>query len=235
MAAPTYVQDAESTYNSAGAAKATTSFTISAGDYVVDLLGTEAGDTDFGAPTNTLSLTFTELEEVGSGTSTAGGTGAASGAAGSGATGTVTSNVTAGASGSRHHGHTALTFSGSDGFGAAESITDSADSAATLGITTTQANSAIAVIVTDWNAADRSAPTWSQVNGANPTVVTYYRDSARYTVNVFYYADAGSVGAKTVGYTNTDARSVIIAIEVLGTAGGGETPAPILVMPRRRI
>lgn len=134
-------------------------------------------------------------------------------------------------SGAPPWGFTALRFSGSDGFGA--SAKTNVDGAApSLDITTQQDNSAIVVMVGDWNAVDGSSRTWRTVNGITPTAANslervYARDAVNYTVYVAYYSDAGTAGTKTVGLSApTGQKYSIIAIEVKGTASGGGPAAP---------
>lgn len=129
-------------------------------------------------------------------------------------------------------GFTAARFSGSEGIGAAESaVVD--DAAPTLNITTTQANSALFVIVGDWEANDGTTRTWNTVNGFTPTAgngqeLVYFRDSAAYAVYVAYYPDAGAVGVKTVGLSAPGGQDyTIAAVEIKGTAGPPPSPGSL--------
>lgn len=118
-----------------------------------------------------------------------------------------------------------LTWSGSDGVGA--STKNNGTDGPTLNITTTADNSAIAVIVADWNAVDGATRTWRTVNGIAPTAAnghekTYFRDASNYTVFGAVYPDAGAAGVKTVGLSapSTGVKYTIIAVEIKGTASG---------------
>lgn len=126
-------------------------------------------------------------------------------------------------------GFTALRFSGSDGFGASAK-TNVASGAPSLSITTTGANSAIAVFVADWNAADGTSRTWRAVNSVTPTAGNgyervYFRNSAAVTFYAAYYPDAGAAGAKTVGLSAPSGQKyAIVAVEILGTTAVATLP-----------
>jgi hypothetical protein len=125
-------------------------------------------------------------------------------------------------------GGTILSFSASDGFGATQSA--NATGAPSLSITTTQANSAIAVAVIDWNAVDGSSRTWRNVNGL-PTEIHYQLVSGAVGIYIAYYPDAGAIGAKTVGLTAPGGQQYSIAArEILGTAAAATAPP----VPTRR-
>jgi hypothetical protein len=104
---------------------------------------------------------------------------------------------------------------GSDGVGA--SAQDVGSGTPSLGITTTYANSALAVVSTDWNANNGASRVWLQVNGASPVEQAYFYNATYMTAYAAYYADAGSVGAKTVGLSAPAAQQYeIVAVEVRG-------------------
>lgn len=117
-----------------------------------------------------------------------------------------------------------LTFSGSDGVGASSKSNGSGGP--TLNITTTADNSAICVIVADWNAASGATRTWRTVNSIAPSAgngheKTYFTDGANYSVYGAVYPDAGTAGVKTVGLSApTGMKYTIIAVEIKGTASG---------------
>lgn len=118
-----------------------------------------------------------------------------------------------------------LTFSGSDGIGASSKTNGTGGPS--LAITTQAANSAICVIVADWNAASGTTRTWRTVNGNTPTAgngqeKTYYTDGTNYTVYAAVYPDAGAAGLKTVGLSApTGMKYTVIAVEIKGAAAGG--------------
>ena len=138
---------------------------------------------------------------------------------------------------------TVVRFSGSNGIGATPAGVAEADNAsASLDITTTGANSAVVVFIGDWDAADGTSRTWLTVNSITPTAgngfeLTYFRDSANYSVYVAYYPDTGAMGVKSVGLSApTGANKYsIVAVEVLGTAGASLPPLAVNVDPARSI
>jgi hypothetical protein len=77
------------------------------------------------------------------------------------------------------------------------------------------------------------------VNGITPTAGNalerlYFRDSVRYTAYDGYWSDAGAAGANSYGLSAPSAQDyAVIAVEVKGTAGGGATLPPTLVMAQR--
>jgi hypothetical protein len=234
MAAPTFVQEAETVFNTSTTPKTTATITSTAvGDVLVSLACAENGNATALAPTLS-GETWVAQEE-----------GGVSGVsceidartciiASSGSSETV--SVAATGAGSDWWGANVLQFTGSDGVGAAESAF-AGSGAPSLAITTTQDNSAIAVVVADFNAVDGASRTWRAVNGTTPTAAngferTYFRDASHYTLYIAYYPDAGTAGAKTVGLTAPTGQTYsIAAIEVKGTAAGGApTPKKLAIL-----
>ncbi len=119
-----------------------------------------------------------------------------------------------------YFGGNSVIFSGSSGIGAS-AINNGASGTPSVSITTTQANSAIVVIATDWNAATGSQTFTSSGGAGSPTALTGFPgDNSHYGVAIAYYADAGSAGAKTVGMSApTGQKWTIAAVEVKGSAG----------------
>lgn len=119
-------------------------------------------------------------------------------------------------------GGNVVRFSGTDGVGAS-AINNGSSGTPSVSITTTQANSAIVVIATDWNASTGTQTFTSSGGAGSPTALTgYVGDNNHYGVAIAYYADAGAVGSKTVGMSDpTNQKWVIIAVEVKGTVSGG--------------
>lgn len=210
MAAPTYITHTATTWNTNDTPK-TADVAVQSGDIIVDLAAVESGTGTLGSPSGG-SLTWTDRTSQ---TTSDSFCGARIGTAP--ATSATTVTVSRARTGSQFYwGHDALVFRGSDGVGAVAS-TDDGGSAASLAITTQYANSAIVVIIADWNAADGTTRTWRQVNGASPTEIVYVRYSAYYVVYVAYYADAGAAGSKTVGLTApTGMKPATHAIEIRG-------------------
>lgn len=124
-------------------------------------------------------------------------------------------------------GFIAARFAGSSGVGAAEQ-THVSSGAPSLNITTTGDNSALLVMVTDWNAGDGTSRTWRAVNGFTPDTtegeLVYFRDSAAYTVYVAYYPDTGTSGSVcTTGLSApTGQKYSIVAIEIVGGSTSGD-------------
>jgi len=228
MAAPTFVQEAETAWNTSTTPKTTATITSTAvSDVLVSLAAAENGNASALAPTLT-GETWVAQEEGG-----VSGTSCEIDArtciiASSGSSETV--SVAATGAGADWWGANVLQFTASDGIGAAESAF-AGSGAPSLAITTTQDNSAIAVIVADFNAIDGASRTWRTVNGTAPTAAngferTYFRDASHYTLYVAYYPDAGTAGAKTVGLSAPAGQTYsIAAIEVKGAAAGGGAAA----------
>lgn len=127
-----------------------------------------------------------------------------------------------------------LTWSGSDGIGA--SAKSNGTGAPSLTFSTLHDNSAVAVLVADWNAVN-TARTWRTVNGLTPTAgngmeKSYFADGTNYTVYAAVYTDCGTAGSKQFGLSApTGQKYTMVAVEIRGTAVAGATSAP----PRRRL
>jgi len=107
-------------------------------------------------------------------------------------------------------------FRGHGGVGATNS--DTGDGAPLLSLTTLGDSSAVAVASADWNSVDGSTRTWR----AGITGKDYFRDAAAYAAYMGLAADTLSAGIKTEGLTApTGQHYSIVAIEVLGSGGGG--------------
>lgn len=126
-------------------------------------------------------------------------------------------------------GFTCLVFRSSNGIGASNSARNSTGTPS-VGLTTTQDNSALVVFNGDWNAANGSSRTWLTVNSITPTngnglETTYAYVPSRWTAYGAYYNDAGAAGSVTVGLSAPSGQQwTILAVEVLGTS----PTAPIL-------
>jgi hypothetical protein len=113
------------------------------------------------------------------------------------------------------YGGNVLTFRGSAGVGA--SAKTNSTGAPSLSLTTTAASSAIIVANADWNAVDGASRTW-RTGAGTLSEVSYFRDSAQYTLYAGYHADAGAAGSKTLGLTApTGQKYAIVAVEVQGS------------------
>ena len=140
---------------------------------------------------------------------------------------TITVTFTSNAS--YRFGGNVIRFSGASGIGAS-SKANAYSGSPSVSITTTQANSAIVVIVGDWNARSGTQTFTSNGGAGNPTLLTGYPgDNTYYGVAIAYYPDAGTAGAKTVGMSApTGQQWAIIAVEVKGTAGATGSLPPRL-------
>lgn len=225
MAAPTYIQEAETAFNSDTTPKGSGNFTTVTGDVVVAVSVMEDTNDSPLSATGT-NVTLASQQEF----TTSGdfcGAEISAGVVASGGT-TSVSFAKTGATGPWFGGN-ALTFRSSDGIGA--SAQGSGSGAPTLNLVTTQDNSAIVVCVGDWNAADGSSRTWRTVNSITPSSgngleLTYFRDASHYTAYIAYYSDAGAAGSKTVGLSAPGGQKyTILAFEVLGTGGSTGTLA----------
>jgi|SRR3990172_2023412 len=223
MAAPTFIQEAETVWNTSTSPKDSGNFTTQTSDVVVacQLMEDSDGIDDTITATGT-NVTLTSQQEVNVSSYTL--IEISAGVVGAGGT-TSVSFAKANDAFSLWFGGNALTFRDSDGIGA--SAKTNTTGAPSLSITTTQDNSAIVVIVGDWNAADGASRTWRTVNGIAPTAgngyeLTYFRNASHYTVYAAYYSDAGAAGAKTVGLSDPSGQKYsIVALEIKGAAGGG--------------
>lgn len=122
-------------------------------------------------------------------------------------------------------GGNVVRFSGSGGIGAS-AVATGASGSPSVSLTTTQANSAIVVIVSDWNAT-AGTQTFTTAAGTPTALTDFPGDAAHYGVAIAYYADVGAIGSKTVGMSApTGQKWSIIAIEVKGTAGNTATSLP---------
>lgn len=216
MAAPTFVAAYNSAYDTITTPK-TVSVTTQAGDIVVVYGGIENGTATLATPTgNGLSYTLKQSVEldtnwasayIWTAVDTTGGT-------------NWTLSVSR-AGGSVQWGFACLVFRDSDGVGAS-SKTNVSGAAPSLGITTTQDNSAVVVCNVDWNALDGSSRTWNTVNSITPTngnglETTYAYSSGAHTVYGAYYNDTGTAGSKTVGLSAPGGQKYsIVAVEIKG-------------------
>jgi hypothetical protein len=221
MPAPTFVASyVVSSWDTSTTPKTVTP-TTAAGDFLCVLAAAEDNDATLGTPSGN-SLTYT-VRQQSAGTPDDASRVSVWTAPATAATGWTLTGTRGGTA--LKWGFITLRFSGSGGYGGG-SVATAGSGAPSLNITTTQANSAIAVIVADWNAADGTSRTWRTVNGVTPTAGNtlervYFRNGLNYTVYSAYYSDAGAAGVKTVGLSAPAGQTYsIIAIEILGTAGG---------------
>jgi hypothetical protein len=214
VAAPTFVSESETAWNTATSPK-TASVTVQNNDRLVVIGATGDASTTLGTPTGgSLTYTLQQSVVVTNYTTVYVWTATATSAT------TFSVSITRSGGTANYWGFNVLLYRDSDGFGAS-SKTNVANGAPSLGLTTSFTDSAIVVINADWSAVDGTTRTWRQVNGASPTEQTYFRDSTMYTVYAARHANAGTAGAKTVGLSAPGSQKYsIAAVEVRGTAGG---------------
>ena len=141
-------------------------------------------------------------------------------------TGSITVTVTANNT-SDDWGADLLEFGGSAGIGAS-SKTNVTSGAPTLNITTTGANSAIAVINMDINAVSGASRVW-RTNAGAFTEQTFSQATGVIGAYGGFHANAGAIGTYAVGLSApTGMKYSIIACEVLGTVtAAGKSPGNI--------
>lgn len=210
------------TNDGTSASRATSSLALQAGDIVVVLASSEDQAFAFSAPTGT-GLTFTERQQV----NVSNYARMVAWTAPVASTANVTITLAAPSGGTCWWGGIAKVYRDTDGVGT--SAKQNNTSPPNLSVTTTEANSAIEVLVADWNAVDATTRTWRTVNSITPTAgngyeSVYTRNAAAGTVLSARYPDAGSVASKSVGLSAPGSgwRQGTIAVEILGTAGGEE-------------
>jgi len=122
-------------------------------------------------------------------------------------------------------GYLVYRFSGADDIGASSIV--NASGAPSLGLTTTEANSAICYINADFNESSVGSRTWRAVNSITPTSGNGYEKigqlvSSHYAVFSAYWPDAGAAGAKTTGLSAPSGQQgYAIAVEVLAGEAAG--------------
>jgi len=110
-------------------------------------------------------------------------------------------------------------FRGGSGVGASASKTGTGAPSQTL--VTTGANSAVVVVVGDWNAVDGTTRTWR--SGAIEK--SYFRDAAAYTVYTGVVLDSAAAGSKNEGLSAPTGMTYSIgALEILGSGAAAPTP-----------
>jgi hypothetical protein len=207
---PTFVAEYEATWNDATSPK-TSSVTVAAGDaLVVGALTEEGNSNTLTTPTGGTGVTWTLQQSIVLTSYTALYLWTALPSAQ-----TFTLSV-ARTVGSGLWGFNCLRFSGVSGIGGSNKA--NATGAPSVAVTATGANSVIAAVIGDWNAADGASRAWLTA-GSAATEQTYFRDPSTYTAYMAYYADTGAAGSKTVGLSApTGLKYAIGAVELLGSA-----------------
>lgn len=198
MAAPTFVSENETVFSNKTKPK-TVSQTSAVDDVILAMFGLEENTmTTATDPTASGTLSWSQYENQG-----ASGRGRVGiwGAAGIDAAGWTLTGTHGGDTSilDKWWGFNALRFSGASLTNAAHASRNGASVVGTIGITTTAANSAIAVVTVDWSGVNNATRDWASASAGAGTELTYYNGASHYTVYIGYYADAGAAGAKTVG------------------------------------
>jgi hypothetical protein len=213
MAAPTLSDYQQSTWTDQTAGnEVTPTVTWSAGDLIVVLGATEdnAG-VQLDVPTAT-GLTFTQLIATNTVSNTKCYVWTAT--AGSSGSGAITANRLDG--GTKARGIAAFVYSGSDGTGNTGTIVDSA--AFVVSLVRASANSAVLVVLGDWNAVNDTAVTSEPVAGATQRVAAFATGATFFVLN---WTDQGNAGTTSYGFTDAGHGTVLmagIAVEIKGTA-----------------
>lgn len=130
---------------------------------------------------------------------------------------TLTRSVT---SSNSEVGGAAFQFRNHGGIGNVFTATDNVQT----GNLTCSANSAILVLILDWNAVS-GAQTWATINGASPTSTGGVTgDGSTWAVAWAYFADVGAAGSKTITLSTPNfGAETFAAIEIKGSADAADT------------
>lgn len=232
MAAPTRVALIQPAvgFLSNASPKTTPTFNVTNGDLLVCVVQMEHGGTLNNAPTWTGTGTWTSrvvTSPVNANTARVVIYSCAVTATASGVTVSVANNTPA-----TFYGFTVTQWQNHGGTGATAqtALSSGTTGLPSLGITTTQANSALQVGNDDWAAVDGATRTWRTVNGSALAESVYARNATNYGVYGGYSLDAGAIGTATVGLTAPAAQTyAICAIEILGTAGAAAVAPPVII------
>ena len=228
MAAPTFVGETETAWtntdNFTTAAISVTAGEILVACFIIEGYQPTAGNDDTYAITDTGTNTWTSRQQVRVNDYCVVEVWTATAAATTSITVTITQTTQGGSRDTLTKGLNVLRFSGSDGIGASAKD-NAATGDADVAITTTQANSAVVVAIGDWNAVDGVGRAYNTATAGTFTEQSYFRDSAKMTLYVGYYADASAAAAKTVGITDPNGTKFsCVAVEVKGTAAAASLP-----------
>ena len=219
---PTFIQEAETVWNTTTSPKTTASFNVLAADVLVAYAIRE---NDSAGQDVTISGGSLDWFVVGAiDTNTSGFTEVRVWAAYVDADKAMT--VTFTGPGSSQFGGNVFTFRNSAGIGA--SATANASGAPSVNITTTAASSAVVVVNGDWNAVDGATRSWR----LNATEKTYSFSSGAYTAYGGYHGNIGAAGTYAVGLSLPVGQEFsTIAVEVKGGSpqafcNGTISPAP---------
>lgn len=208
MPAPTFIGESETVWNTTTSPK-TAVISVQAGDILVAIGATGDQSSSLAVSGGSLTWTLQQSVNVASFCWTGVWTATAT------STTSVTVSFTRSGNTASWIGGNVLLFRASGGVGASNKT--NAAGAPSLSLTTTQANSAVVVFNTDWNAI-ATARTWR--TGAGALTEQTYVTGTQYTVYGGFHADAGAAGANTVGLSAPTGQAYgIIAVEIKGTSG----------------
>jgi hypothetical protein len=220
---PTFVQEAESSYNATAVAATTAAFAASTDNLLLALSLLQVDQVTAVLTNSGAGLTWTREQTIAGNNNN-------SGAADIWSTvllsdvAAQTVTVTVGGGGFWQHGVSVTTWA--DTLGAGASSRSETAAIPSVSLTTTEDNSAILVGISDFFSVDGSSRAWKSVNGSAPVELTYFRQASAYTGYMAYYADVGTAGAKSVGLSAPGSQKAgIVAIEILGM--------PIVVVPEQ--
>jgi hypothetical protein len=125
-------------------------------------------------------------------------------------------------------GYNGLILTGSSGQGA--TAKGNATAAPSVSMTPQQANSAVAMFIGDWNAADGASRAY-RTNAGTFTEQSYFRDSANYTIYGGAHLDAGTATSKAFGLTAPSMKYALMLVEMKA----GTVPVSIVPVFARRM
>lgn len=212
MAAPTLVNTYESSWSTTGGSKTLmSSVSISSGDVIVVVAVIENDVGTLGVSENGSSSFSTILSNSGNAPASMWVYTATTNE-------TITVSITNSDSGT-YWGGAAFHFTDTDGVGTNNNAANtSGDPSVTL--SSVSANSAIVMIVSDWNAVIGTQVAYTASAGSLTNDVGYPGDNSHYGVYGGVYEDAGAAGNKTIGQTDPNGLDwTICGIEIQGSAG----------------
>lgn len=224
---PTLVASIQTAWDTAATTRTSAALTTVVGDLLVVTALNENATATFGTPTAT-GVTFTSQQTAGV-ANTDGRAQQWTGVVGTAGAPTVTATNSV----SERFGFMVHQFRAHGGVGA-KNVSVNQTSLALTGLGD---NSALVCGAVDFTAMDGTTRTRRTVNGATGTEVSYFRNSAVYTIYGWHHTDSGVGTTATVGMSapSTGVRMTTTAVEVLGT-GGGAAPYPftLLMEPMNR-
>jgi hypothetical protein len=225
---PTLVSTTSTAWDTTTTPKSTASISVQTGDILVVRGVTENSTFTLSTPTGgSLTYNLEQSSTASSNTATYLWTATASS--------TTSFAVSCASSGGGNYGISVNLWRGSDGVGLSSKTTGSGGPSLTYSTGTD--NSAIDMIVGDWNAIDGTSRTYRTVNSITPVSGgsgegAYNRMVSKYTIYSAYWTDAGALGSKTVGVSAPVGQAyTVLAVEIKGAAGASTYVRPTIVVP----